>query len=446
MRSPEIKNLIFIKGTLKNLSPFIIGSGEGETIDIEVLKNEDGNPYIPATSFVGSLRHYLEENYEKNNSWKDFWGSLENQSHFIVNELKFNGDFNDNLISSRDGVAIDITTGIAKKKAKYDYEIINRPCKFKLNAEIKIRKDFNINEICSIIKTFIDDLKDGKVYFGAMTTKGFGRFYLDDEQIYFFSFPKDGENYLKGLQTEFNGFQSFSLNEISYLKSKQNKDFIIEANFQLKNSLIIGAYSDDPNSSEKEHVKYNEVPVITGTSLKGVIRARAIKIINTLGNDGEKILKEPYGWADIEGKNKKKLKSRLIVEESIIEDVEEEIQTRLKIDRFTSGTIHGALIETKPIWHKNERIPIKIKIRNFSPWEAGLILLILKDIWTSDLQIGGEKAIGRGFLKGISAKIKYDGNEIILKEKNGKIAINKEDKKNLQDFIVEFLKEIGVGE
>ncbi|NLA85664.1 MAG: hypothetical protein GX854_14400 [Clostridiales bacterium] len=31
-------------------------------------KDEEGNPYIPATSFVGALRHYIEEHYYKNSS------------------------------------------------------------------------------------------------------------------------------------------------------------------------------------------------------------------------------------------------------------------------------------------------------------------------------------------------------------------------------------------
>jgi hypothetical protein len=37
--------------------------------------------------------------------------------------------------------------------------------------------------------------------------------------------------------------------------------------------------------------------------------------------------------------------------------------------------------------------------------ELGLILLLLKDLWTGDLPIGGESGVGRGRLKGLSATI-----------------------------------------
>lgn len=65
---------------------------------------------------------------------------------------------------------------------------------------------------------------------------------------------------------------------------------------------------------------------------------------------------------DNEGKTKRKQKSRLIVEESIIEGAEESEQTRIKIDRFTGGVIEGALVKSKPVWHKNEEVEMCIKI------------------------------------------------------------------------------------
>ncbi|MGQ9815302.1 MAG: hypothetical protein ACUVR3_09155, partial [Candidatus Roseilinea sp.] len=37
--------------------------------------------------------------------------------------------------------------------------------------------------------------------------------------------------------------------------------------------------------------------------------------------------------------------------------------------------------------------------------EIGLLLLLLKDLWTGDLPLGGESSVGRGRLKGVQAVI-----------------------------------------
>jgi len=39
----------------------------------------------------------------------------------------------------------------------------------------------------------------------------------------------------------------------------------------------------------------------------------------------------------------------------------------------------------------------------------GLLLLLLRDLWTGDLPLGGESSVGRGRLKGRSATLAYDG-------------------------------------
>ena len=56
---------------------------------------------------------------------------------------------------------------------------------------------------------------------------------------------------------------------------------------------------------------------------------------------------------------------------------------------------------------------ITLRVKDCSEAEAGLMLLVLKDLWTGDLAIGGEKGIGRGVFNGVSASIKYQGKEVI---------------------------------
>ncbi|ABY93115.1 RAMP superfamily CRISPR-associated protein [Thermoanaerobacter sp. X514] len=461
----KLVSVIVVEGILENISPFVIGMGKGESIDIEIIKDEIGNPYIPATSFVGALRHYISKNFEVENLkkedeelWKYFWGSKNAnndeavQSHFIVSDVKIKSNKNESYIAVRDGVAIDEKTGIAKEKAKYDYEIVNKDLEFELKAEIKIRKSLKDKEIeiLKILKTVIAELEAGKVQFGAFTTKGFGRFKLKDIKILKFDFPKNGENYLKFLQHEYLPEDKLDVSKIDILPKKDNIDCIINSYFSIKSSLIISSYTTDPKDPDKVHIKYNDKNVLTGTSLKGAINSRAFKIVNTLcKNNQEKNndLRKLFGWADTENKEKTKYKSRVIIDESIVEGVIEKEQARIKIDRFTGGVIAGALFQSKPLWHNDENVQLRIKIKDAKDWEIGLLLLVLKDLWNEDLPIGGEKNIGRGVLKGKKIEIEYKEHKYIIEkstndDETNKIVVNDRDKQILEGFVEELLKKV----
>ncbi len=459
----KLVSTIIIKGVLENTSPFVIGTGKGDIIDIEIIKDENGNPYIPATSFVGALRHHILKNFKekdiKEELWDYFWGSkknnqknLEIQSHFIVSDVKIKDNNSGSHIVIRDGVAIEQKTGIAKNKAKYDYEIVNKGLKFEFKAEIKIRQNFKDKEteILKILKTILTELGAEKVQFGAFTTKGFGRFNLKNVQILKFDFPKDGVNYLKLLQHEYLTEDKLDLSKINILTKKVNYDCTIIANFSIKSSLIISSYTTDPDEPDKVHIKYNGKEVLTGTSLKGAIRSRAFKIINTLcRNNQEKNddLNKLFGWADTENKEKSKYKSRVIIDESIVDGVIEKEQARIKIDRFTGGVMEGALFQSKPLWHNDETVQLKIKIKDAKDWEIGLLLLVLKDLWNEDLPIGGEKNIGRGVLKGKKIEIEYKEYKYIIKKSTNddatnKISVKDSDKQILEGFVEELLEKV----
>lgn len=55
-------------------------------------------------------------------------------------------------------------------------------------------------------------------------------------------------------------------------------------------------------------------------------------------------------------------------------------------------------------------ISINLRIKRCTELEAGLMLLILKDMWLGNLAIGGGKSIGRGVFSGNNCLINYRGN------------------------------------
>ncbi|MGB5024995.1 MAG: RAMP superfamily CRISPR-associated protein, partial [Saprospiraceae bacterium] len=192
----------------------------------------------------------------------------------------------------------------------------------------------------------------------------------------------------------------------------------ISGQFTIKNSLIIGStFIDDKvdknKSPDKTHLKDSKgIPLLTGKSIKGAIRHRALKILNTIGKSNTlNIIDDLFG--NVNEESKKIERSRIKSFESKIKNAEQDqLQPRIKIDRFTQGTIDSALMKSQPLWHKAEIVEITLEIENCRQEEAGLLLLVMSDLMNEDLPIGGEKAIGRGVLTGIALNL----NGSILKD------------------------------
>ncbi|NLT46642.1 MAG: hypothetical protein GXX80_14205 [Thermotogaceae bacterium] len=468
MSSKSIKEKILLTGKIRNESPLIIGTGKGSTVDTEVILNEKGQPYIPATSFTGALKHHLENEYNTTEATRSIFGSGDSQSILIVDDL-YPIDAPDPkdapVVTIRDGIKINRLTGIVEEKKKYDYELVEKGSEFNLYIELTIREGQEDIEssIFSLLATVVSELESGAISIGAMGSKGFGKITISDVKTYSFVFPEDGRKWLKYLEQGFTEDLtplSVNLKKHPKLEKRNNLLLDIDAVFEIKNSLMIGSSfvestEDESKDPDKTALTSREQFVLSGTSLKGAVRDRAVRIYNTLsgkhmsGNEDPEDIKELFGWVDEEGKDSYKSKSRVRVTESYINKntVHQERQPRIKIDRFTGGVIGGALFETEPIWHKEEKIKVKIQVKKQkdrdSLWEVGLMLLVLKDLWNVDLPVGGEKSIGRGLLVGRQARIRVDGREFEIKE-NEKGALDiKGDRDVMEEYVSKFLKHVG---
>jgi CRISPR/Cas system CSM-associated protein Csm3 (group 7 of RAMP superfamily) len=211
--------------------------------------------------------------------------------------------------------------------------------------------------------------------------------------------------------------------------------------------LLIKSYSSDPAAPDAVALcrSRGSAPVLPGTSVMGAVRHRAAKILQTLGANAqnlESMVHSLFGFVEEEnssgGRNAgRAVKGRVQIEETFIRNVLAAIQTRIKIDRFTGGARHGALFEMMPLWQNSgdDAVNIVILLRDYEDWEAGLLLYVLKDLWTGDLAIGGEKNIGRGILEGRSAKISWNEGEAELKAgPNGSLEYDPAKLKKLEEL------------
>lgn len=446
MPNERIGRMYYLRGKLLLESPLLIGCGAQGNVDLPVLKDAKGIPYIPGTSLGGVLRHYFRErlgadfNLEQIES---FWGSEKAsesrlQSSLFVYDLHPMDNGNVNVVV-RDGVALN-ELGVAQDKKKYDYEIVEPGAAFDFRAEIVLREAFDQNVFLRIIAFIMSSLENGEIALGAMTTKGFGRCRLEEGECRVFDFSKERDA-LSWLARDIQNGQKVDLK--SFVASKKTSgDFAAKISLSLKSSLIVRSYSSRPEDPDAVHINSGGHPVLPGTSIKGAIRARAERIMKTLGGN-QNDLKNLFGWVSEDGKAATdKCRSRFIVEESLMfeSEISKEQQTRIKIDRFTGGVIDGALFNSMPVWSKDTETPtltISLRVHKCEEWEAGLMMLIIKDLWNGDLPIGGEKAIGRGVFSGVSVDIDFKGDSYKIARKDSALHIQGQ-KTDMEKWVTAF--------
>lgn len=439
---------IILEATMENLSPICVGSGRSDHSDRDVAVTEypvdiEGNilppektdeydsfkslPFIPATSLMGKICRLLDPTGEDKEIRK-YWGESENSASFIdcsdllLCELPSSAkSLSNNITEIRDGIRLNSATGTVAEGAKFDFEIIAAGGKFKFTMIFRVEEEGEENEkkatysIASDLAWKVKDILENGITLGAKSTVGFGKM-KSEVKLYELDF-NDSEHFKHWIDNDL----TFNAIPTKAKTNSPNVDFIIEGNFRIKNSMIIRSYSSDPSTPDTTHLKSGGRNILSGSSVKGALRGRAERILNTLGYNKEDFssvfITGLFGDVEKEAGSKSKVKkdgytvpSRIFVEEIPIDDdtVKEEIQTRIQIDRFTGGTVDGALIEEVPLFSVKDKVQVKhlrIRITNPTSSDKGLLLLLLKDLWTADLPIGGEKAIGRGVLEGINATI-----------------------------------------
>ena len=134
-------------------------------------------------------------------------------------------------------------------------------------------------------------------------------------------------------------------------------------------------------------------------------------------------LQEILGFAN-DGEKQSGKRSKLLVDETYIstKKLSAMRQTRNRIDRFTGSTIDSALFCEEPVWQQKldeKTVTLKACLKNCSKAEAGLMLLLLKDLWLGNMNIGSGRGVGRGVLRGVHCQIDYAGTTYTMENKNG---------------------------
>lgn len=452
-KTRHIHQRIIIEGDLTLQTPAHFGNGDGDELtDMPLLVDpyDNRSPLLTGASLAGALRSYLGET-DPSASVRLFGGDKgdENgeQSPLIVADSL--GESSGATI--RAGVRLDGKTRTAADKALFDVQLWQAGTVFPLRFELLVSQQFRKDksgkpvpiskqeqtqferDLKQALATALEGLSKGRITLGARKRRGYGEVKVTAWQVksYDLTDPcqlcawlKQGNDPLPDNLKVDDLTKALDVEELL----PDNRHYLhLHATFALQGSLLIrSGEGQDDTGPDMVHLHAQQPdgqkkPILSGTSLAGGLRAQATRIANTLDKAGKakELIYDLFGpdMNDREWMRAKKEKgvraSRLTVKETVVENGRTDlVQNRVSIDRFTGGARDTALFDQQPVFASDKTlVTIDLHLRNPEKHDIGLLLLLLKDLWTEDLPLGGESSVGRGRLQGRRATLNYQNGE-----------------------------------
>ncbi|GHU52421.1 hypothetical protein AGMMS49975_08160 [Clostridia bacterium] len=384
--NPIVKR-IAIKANCVFETPALIGSGVSGNTDSDVLRDNNGNAFLPGSTIAGVLKSLSSDTatlFGENDAISPLW--------------VYDANLEDATIITLDGVEIGRDNKVALESKKYDYEAVC--AKFTLRLLLTIREKDKGYE--GLLAKLIGVINSGIVSFGAKTRRGFGR--VSCEGVYSFSFDlcKGNETELKKwIDFEWKNQDGFTKEEGEHSQSDYKK---ITALIRLDGSVMIrdtrNIYDDieEGDAPDYKHLSVGGKPAILGTSWAGAFRSGLYRLLaQKYPENAKKYLDEVFGYVSEEECEP----SKIIFGASFLKPVNKDTDgylkiSRVKIDRFTGGAAAGALFSETP-WYGGETT-LEVRYPKNRGDIRELIMLGLDAADKGFIAIGGETSVGRGFI------------------------------------------------
>jgi CRISPR-associated protein Csm3 len=202
----KLERRIIISGTIETLTPLHIGSGKPEVeigeVDMPILRDPRGQPYIPGSSLKGRVRTEAERIARKMDmevceppNVKDMCGSKKKSvnefciccrifgtagSISLASKVKFRDAYPLERVESlleRTGIAINRDTGAVASGALYTIEAVPAGVKFSL----EIVADNLSDDELKLLKAALKSVEDSAL--GGSSTRGFGKVKITIEEV-----------------------------------------------------------------------------------------------------------------------------------------------------------------------------------------------------------------------------------------------------------------------
>ena len=369
----------------------------------------------------------------------------------------------------RDGVGIDRKTGVASSQVKFNYETIPPQTQFLWHMRLAAHDDATINEnILVLLAVALAEWEAGRGQIGGNVARGLGHFTLttptvkklaiqDADQLINYLYDDKPDTFIVDInwaaKLEKGRTQIIplpdSVDEQKQWRSQSIGGSFLKIDFTLAFADLF--LSHDPIAgliSGFDHAPLLEFiaapgsvgpPVLSGSSLRGVLRSHAEKIARTLAtnhwvkrsqvdartnflrhcpacdvlakagaltscdtrlklSDQKETPEKALCWScRLFGSQRRG--SRLWVRDAAVKTAnlskeDWKVQDFLAIDRFTGGGLHGAKFDVASL--SGLAFSGQIMLSNPADWELGWLSLLLRDLVDGRLTVGFGKAKGYG--------------------------------------------------
>jgi CRISPR/Cas system CSM-associated protein Csm3 (group 7 of RAMP superfamily) len=427
-----------VTAELELTSPAHFGGELGGVGPADLVVQRDprsGAPLLTGASLAGALRSHLadvlvgyfgDEDGRCAELFGGFRGDDEgDRSPLIVFDSIASTEVRTEI---RDGVRIDPGTGTAEDHAKFDVEVVPAGVRFPLRVELLVEEKADEADLVELLATALNGLARGDIRLGRRKSRGFGmcqarnwravRYDLRAQHGWRAWLASDHERPIDASVPACDEVvEAFRRAEggISPRRLEDKRRCVrIDAQFEVDGPLLVGSPGVSEDGPDVAHLTSAGRPVLPGSGLVGALRNRARRIaLLVVGNASlaEPIVVNLFGSASGEDDGLSRA-SRIRVTESVIEEGCAERPTRVRLDRFTGGVASGALFDEER-W-RGGKVRVTIDILEPDRDEIGLVLLLVKDLLSGDLPLGGNAAVGYGRLVGTACVRLEDGREVEL--------------------------------
>lgn len=418
-----------------------LGGSSGDAADMVVLRDpRTRGPLLPGTSTAGALRSHLADvlgGYRTNEDPRVaglFGGTrgddLGRQSPLIVFDSV--GVLPEgHSVEIRDGVQIDTALGTAEDHKKFDLEVLPAGTRFPLRFDLLVPASGSETELMSLLVTALTGLSSGDIALGARRSRGLGmvraatwwaaRHDLTSREGWTQWLLSDHASPIArgaGASDATSACTVASPGLALQQHDDQRRRVVAEVELRVRGALLVRSTPVGPDAPDAAHLQSAGRSVLPGTSLVGVLRSQALRVVGVTRQtqgDAERWVERLFGprmAGTTRAESVALHASRLRVAEAFINDGTRTRPTRVRIDRFTHGVVPGALFDEET--EERGRARVRMELRDPRPGELGLLALLLKDLLSGDIAVGGTAAVGRGVVGGTATLRLEDGREVLL--------------------------------
>ncbi len=363
----------------------------------QILRFSDGTPFLQGTSLTGALQ-----------GWKTndvLFGSHTAESQLIVSDLVFHSS--DPLTRPR--LRIDEEKGSAADGGKFDIAAL--PVGTTGKFQLTWRGGDDIAKQAATIETYLGAMHYGYIALGAQKSNGFGSVTLQvKKRTYDLCSKADLNAWLLG--DEIQDARTITL------QRPESKQAVFKVKAKVSHILVkASAPKDVDKKTVTVPIEENDAFVIPGSSLKGAIRAQMHRSADFFAHAAD--LDDLLGRESKDGDNG--IAGKMRISDGKLKDQKDVIINRIRIDRFTGGTMGRGLFAEKSI---SGNLCFEIQVPSDMKAGCAQILYALRDLGLGLFELGSGTAIGRGRVDELFVEISADGKSAELRCKNGQVTLS----------------------